>query len=66
VELRVGVGKDVGLALRGGYSGERAADGLNGVTAGAGFAMGGLTVDYALVTMGDVDPNHRVSVGYRF
>jgi hypothetical protein len=35
-------------------------------TVGVGFGLQGLDVDYALVTQGDFDASHRISVGCRF
>lgn len=67
-EYHIGVGKDLSIALRAGYNGERAQEGAgsNGIAMGGGFGFGGATVDYALVTMGDLDATHRFSLGYKF
>ncbi|MBK8870965.1 MAG: PorV/PorQ family protein [Elusimicrobia bacterium] len=64
-EYKIPVGDTMGLALRAGYNTiERGGDA--GVTGGVGFRLQGLDVDYALVTQGDFDASHRISVGYRF
>ncbi|MBK8575122.1 MAG: hypothetical protein IPN90_05410 [Elusimicrobia bacterium] len=64
-EYKIPVGETMGLALRAGYTTqERGGDA--GVSGGVGFRLNGLDVDYALVTQGDFDASHRVSVGYRF
>lgn len=64
-EFKIPVGDTMGLALRAGYNTqERGGDA--GVSGGMGFWLQGLDVDYALVTQGDFDATHRISVGYRF
>lgn len=64
-EYKIPVGSALGLALRAGYTTlERGGDA--GISGGVGFWLNGLDVDYALVTQGDFDASHRVSVGYRF
>lgn len=64
-EYKIHVGETIGLALRAGYTTqERGGDA--GVSGGVGFRLNGLDVDYALVTQGDFDASHRISVGYRF
>lgn len=64
-EYTIAVGETMGLALRAGYN-TRQRGGSNGISGGVGFRLNGLEVDYALVTQGDFDASHRVSVGVRF
>lgn len=40
--------------------------GLTGFTAGAGFRVGRVRLDYAFVPYGDLGNSHRISVGYEF
>jgi len=40
--------------------------GLTGFTAGAGFRVGRIQLDYAFVPFGDLGKSHRLSVGYIF
>ena len=56
------------LSLRAGYDSE-AADDLGsgaGVSFGAGFHLGFVRLDYALVDVGDFGLTHRVSLGFSF
>lgn len=64
-EYTIAVGETMGLALRAGYNSQDRG-GEDGISGGVGFRLNGLDVDYALVTQGDFDASHRVSVGYRF
>ena len=64
-EYKIPVGETMGLALRAGYS-TQDRGGSDGISGGVGFRFEGLDVDYALVTQGDFDASHRVSVGVRF
>ncbi|MBL0057857.1 MAG: PorV/PorQ family protein [Elusimicrobia bacterium] len=64
-EYKISVGERMGLALRVGYNTQERG-GSDGVSGGMGFRFEGLDVDYALVTQGDLDASHRISVGYRF
>lgn len=55
------------LAARAGYkTNTKGYDGLTGLTAGLGFGMGGIGIDYAFVPYGTFDTTHRVSLAYRF
>lgn len=55
------------LALRAGYDGRVDGNGSDrGWTAGAGFRVRSLTLDYAYVPFGDLGDNHRVALRYRF
>lgn len=53
------------LRLRVGYR-TQGRDTRNGLTAGAGFALGGLELDYAYVPYGVLGDAHRVSASYTF
>lgn len=56
------------LALRAGYRmpfADQAYGGLAGLTAGAGFRLGNLTLDYALQPYGDLATGHLVTLSYR-
>jgi len=66
LELRYPLGPYGMVALRGGYNRNhsRGVGGLAGLTAGGGFIAGGLSVDYAWVTFGDVGHTHRFSLGW--
>lgn len=64
-EYKIPVGETMGLALRVGYNTQKRG-GSDGISGGVGFRFEGLDVDYALVTQGDFDASHRVSVGLRF
>ncbi len=64
-EYKIPVGTTMGLALRAGYN-TQDRGGSDGISGGVGFRFEGLDVDYALVTQGDFDASHRVSVGLRF
>lgn len=64
-EYKVPVGEKMALALRAGYNSQDHG-GDDGISGGVGFRFEGLDVDYALVTQGEFDASHRVSVGYRF
>jgi long-subunit fatty acid transport protein len=56
------------LKVRGGYkSSTGAADlgGLAGISAGAGFSIRNVTIDYAFVPFGDLGATHRISLQFR-
>lgn len=56
-------------ALRTGYEMDLMNDqfgGLAGLTLGAGYRLGSLSLDYAFLPMGDVGTSHRISLSYRF
>jgi hypothetical protein len=55
--------KSLSLALRAGYSNR---DAGSGAAVGLGFAMRGLSLDYAFVPKGDLGAVHRISLGYSF
>lgn len=66
-EYRLVVGADISLALRGGYNSRESTGGsAEGLSAGLGFGWRKLTVDYAFVSRGDLDPGQVLSVGYGF
>jgi len=52
-------------ALRIGYRGGPGDEGI-GVTTGAGFRAGRISLDYAFVSYGDLGNTHRISLGMRF
>lgn len=54
------------LAFRGGYNSRLTddLDGLSGVSAGLGFGVKALQVDYALVPLGDLGLTHRISLSF--
>jgi len=55
------------IAIRAGYKkpfADQGLKGINGVTAGAGFRINSLSIDYAFQPMGDVAVNHLVSLSY--
>jgi hypothetical protein len=57
----------VELAIRAGYNGESSSGGgADGFAAGVGFLWSGLSVDYAFVSQGDLDPSQVISIGYAF
>jgi hypothetical protein len=66
-EYRLTMGYDLNLALRGGYNSRQSVGGnAEGLSAGVGFGWNKLTVDYAFVSHGDLDPGQIFSVGYGF
>jgi hypothetical protein len=55
------------LAFRGGYNSQKSVGGsADGLSAGLGFGWRNLTVDYAFVSHGDLDPSQVLSIGYGF
>lgn len=52
--------------LRAGYKAALGGESAEGPGAGAGLALGGLTLDYAFLPAGDLGNTHRVSLGYVF
>ena len=65
-ELRPAVGAEIlvgPMAFRAGY---RSGSEIEGLSLGAGFATGGLSVDYAFGFVDDLDSRQRISLGYRF
>lgn len=66
-EYRLSMGFDLNLALRAGYNSRASVGGsAEGLSAGVGFGWNNLTVDYAFVSHGDLDPGQVLSVGYGF
>ncbi|TBR20024.1 PorV/PorQ family protein [bacterium] len=73
-EARVSVGGELsrqfsgfGAAVRGGWSSAGAeAEGLGGLTAGAGATWGRFTVDFAWVPYGDLGSAYLTTVGFKF
>lgn len=66
-EYRQAVGKGMSLSIRGGYNGRTSAGGnAEGLSVGLGFGWKKLTVDYAFVSHGDLDPSQVVSIEYAF
>jgi hypothetical protein len=66
-ECRLGLGRELSLSLRGGYTTRASSGGqAEGLSAGLGFGWNRLTVDYAFVSHGDLDPSQVLSVGYGF
>ncbi|MFH2201857.1 MAG: PorV/PorQ family protein [Elusimicrobiota bacterium] len=62
------LGQEMLLSIRAGYNvrNERDVDGLTGFTAGFGFGLRPLRIDYAWVPLGDLGMTHRISIGYTF
>jgi len=60
--------KSVAIALRLGYKTTTTSDldALSGLSAGLGFNIKGLNVDYAWVPYGDLGYTHRISLGIKF
>jgi len=52
------------LALRVGYKTNQ--DVGSGITAGIGFKMGKVSIDYGYVPYGDLGNTHRISLGIKF
>jgi len=56
-----------GFALRGGYNTLYSdTNGLAGVTAGAGFALGETNINYAWIPFGELGQTHRLSLLFQF
>jgi len=59
--------KEIGkVALRAGYRKGGADNAGSGISAGAGFAAGGLSIDYAYVPYGDLGGANRISMNFSF
>lgn len=58
------------LALRAGYTKrlgvQEYSEGLSGLTAGIGFIVGDIGLDYAFVPYGNLGATHRISIGFKF
>ena len=66
-EYRMTVVNEIAVAFRGGYNTRTSVGGrADGLTAGFGFGWRKLTVDYAFVSHGDLDPGQVLSVSYVF
>jgi hypothetical protein len=66
-EYRLSLGMDLNLSLRGGYNTRPSSNGsAKGLSTGLGFGWRTLTVDYAFVSHGDLDPSQVISIGYGF
>lgn len=66
-EYRLGIGRDFGLGMRGGYNTRgRTLDGLSGFTFGLGFQWSSIDVDYAWIPIGNFEDTHRFSLNVRF
>lgn len=66
-EYRLSAGRNITVAPRAGYrTGMTAMGGLAGLSAGFGVAINTVSFDYALVSFGDMDAAHRISLSYRF
>lgn len=66
-EYRLPAGKNITIAPRAGYrTGLTSMGGLAGLTAGIGVAVNAVSFDYAMVSYGDIDAAHRISLSYRF
>jgi len=67
-EYRLNGIKKVPIALRMGYKTTTTSDldALSGLSAGLGFNVGGLDIDYAWVPYGDLGDTHRISLGMKF
>lgn len=65
---RAGSKKPWVIAFRGGYDQNRTrgVDGLTGFSAGAGFDLASLRLDYAWVPFGDLGTVNRISIAFRF
>ena len=67
IQYLYGLGSSARFAGRLGYrTNTRGLDGMAGITAGIGVAVGALQVDYAFVPYGDLNDTHRVSITYGF
>jgi len=58
-EYVLSISSDSSIAARAGYS---SAVSVGGLSAGAGFAIGNLSLDYAFLMFGDLGNNHRLSI----
>jgi hypothetical protein len=66
-EYRLSVVNEISVAFRGGYNTQKSVGGsADGLSAGLGFGWRNLTVDYAFVSHGDLDPSQVLSIGYGF
>lgn len=66
-EYRFSLMEDLSLSLRGGYNTRPSGNGsAEGLSAGVGFGWRMLTVDYAFVSHGDLDPSQVFSIGFGF
>jgi hypothetical protein len=65
-EYRLGLGTDLSLSLRAGYTTKSTGGQDQGFSAGMGFGWRKLTVDYAFVNQPNFDASQVLSVGYAF
>ena len=62
------MGRDWNMAARAGYNSQNAGDqnGFSGLSFGLGMNFQSISIDYALVPLGDLGLTHRISVSFRF
>ena len=66
-EYRMTVVNDISVSFRCGYNTRASVGGrADGLAAGVGFGWQKLSVDYAFVSHGDLDPSQVLSIGYGF